>query len=74
VGGQTCILDEAEGEIVRFNGVGDRVWEELDGKRSVAELSRLLSQEYQASSDAIESDVSSFLRRLCDMELVEEAG
>ena len=67
------VLDDVEGELIRFNGVGDRIWEELDGKRSVSELARLLGAEFDAPAGVLEKDISAFLRRLVKMELVEEA-
>lgn len=67
------VLDQVEGELIRFNGVGDRVWEELDGRRSVCELSALICAEFDAKPADVEKDVAAFLRRLADMELVEQA-
>lgn len=67
------VLDDVEGELIRFNGVGDRIWEELDGRRSVSDLAKLLGAEFDAPAGVLEKDIASFLRRLADMELVEKA-
>lgn len=67
------VLDDVEGELIRFNDVGDRIWEELDGRRSVSDLVKLLGAEFDAPAGVLEKDIAGFLRRLAEMELVEEA-
>jgi hypothetical protein len=73
VDGGAVILDAIEGELVRFNGVGDRIWQSLDGAMTAADLGRLLSEEYDAAAATLAKDAAAFLARLEKMELVERA-
>ena len=67
--GEVVVLD-AEGRMVRaFNGTAARVWELLDGSASVRQISQTLADEFEAASEAIESDVIAFLDYLCRIKL-----
>ncbi len=72
--GAAAVLDESEGQLVHFSDVGGRIWEELDGRRTVGELAELLSREFEASLPTLRRDVDGFLARLLEMELVEKVA
>ncbi len=68
--GEVVVLD-AEGKRVRaLNGTAARVWQLLDGRRSVADICAAIAAEFDARADAIEADVLSFLTYLCSVQLV----
>ena len=70
LGGELVVLD-AEGKRVRaLNGTAARVWELLDGSHSVRDICGTLTAEFDASAEAIEGDVISFLNDLCRVQLV----
>lgn len=69
--GSVVLIDEVEGQLVHFSEVGGRVWEELDGVKTPAQLAELLGREFDAPADAIEKDVRRFIRQLEKRELIE---
>ena len=50
--------------IYNFQETGAKIWELLDGQRNVAELSKLLSEEFGATPDGIRKDLLEFLGQL----------
>ena len=68
--GRVVLIDANEGELLHLNEVGSRVWELLDGTRSVAELVDALHAGFDVSSTRLGKDVSKFLRKLHRMELI----
>ena len=38
--GTVVLIDQDEGELVRFNEIGSRIWEAIDGQRSSGTVSR----------------------------------
>ncbi|MGL4235440.1 pyrroloquinoline quinone biosynthesis peptide chaperone PqqD [Tabrizicola sp.] len=51
--------------------IGAAILSEVDGKRSVAEISALLAARYGAPPDAVQSDVVEFLGDLADKRLLD---
>ena len=47
-----------------MNSVAAFIWNSLDGKHTVADISRALAQNFEVSHDEAESDVASFLENL----------
>ncbi len=67
--GELVVLD-ADGRMVRaLNGTAARVWQLLDGQRSIADICNVLAAEFDAQAAAIEADVLSFLNDLCRKQL-----
>lgn len=54
--------------------VGAAVLGEVDGARSIAEISDVLAQRYGAPVDQVAADVADFLRGLADKRLVDIAN
>ena len=52
------------GEVTVLNAVGTRVWELLDGSRSVAEIIDAIEAEYEVSAEQAQQDVTDFLQTL----------
>lgn len=50
--------------IFSLNEVGARIWELLDGQRSLAEIRDTLLAEFDASADAVEADLAEFIASL----------
>jgi hypothetical protein len=70
LGGEVVVLD-SQGKMVRaLNGTAARVWELLDGSHSVRDICATLTAEFDASAEAIQADVISFLDYLCRVQLV----
>ena len=47
-----------------LNAVGSRVWELIDGRRSVDEIAELVAGEFQVAPDVAARDVSAFIEQL----------
>jgi coenzyme PQQ biosynthesis protein PqqD len=70
---QTMLLDLDGGMYFALNEVGARVWELCDGTRTVADISSLLANEYDAPAAMIEDDVLELLGELATEQLVATA-
>lgn len=65
------VLDQTEGELMRFDEVGTRIWQALEEARTTHEIAEHLSLEFDAPLAVLRRDVARFLKRLERMELVE---
>jgi hypothetical protein len=65
------IVSTQKGAAILLNGVGFQVWNWLDDPRTVGELTQLISQQYSISDEVSAQDLSPFLKRLAELELVE---
>lgn len=72
--GEGVVIRRQEGEVLVLNGVGARIFDLLDGRRSVARLLELLEAEYDAARDTLERDVLAYLDELLEAGLAEPAG
>ena len=69
--GRVALLDELEGELIRFNELGSRIWQELDGKRTLDQIILLLSTEFDVAMERLRRDAIRFVERLKQMEFIE---
>lgn len=60
--------------IYSLNDVGARIWELLDGRRSLADIRDALLGEFDASPDAVEVDLLEFIGTLQSIGAVGTAG
>lgn len=68
--GEAVILS-LETKVLRgLNPVGSRVWELIDGQRSVEEIITAIVQEFDVTPQAAAEDVRGFVRELLDKGLV----
>ena len=70
--GRVVLIDANEGELLHLNEVASRVWELLDGTRSVAQLVDELREGFDVSTVRLRKDVSKFVRKLHRMELTRK--
>jgi hypothetical protein len=64
VSGKVVMMDVEAGKYFGLNGVGSRVWALLETPRSVAEIARLLSGEYDVTYEDAEQAVLAFAASL----------
>ena len=57
-----------------LNAVGSRVWELIDGRRSVDEIVEVIVREFDVTREQAAGDVQAFVRELLDKGLVTSAG
>ncbi len=70
VEGQEIILYADSGEVTVLNDVGTRVWELIDGARSVDDIIGVIAGEYVVERAIAERDVAEFLQDLARREAI----
>ena len=66
------LFDLSQGEYYSLNDVGQRVWQLCDGSRSVNDLVSVICQEFEAPTEAIETDLLELLADLMAAGLLEK--
>ena len=59
--GEAFIVLPHEGKYKILNDTGSRVWELIDGTRTIGELARQIEEEYDTTLDEALADVKSFV-------------
>lgn len=72
-GDRTVLLDHRGGAYFGLDEVGTRVWDLLGGGASLAAAVDVLADEYDASRQVLEQDVSAIVSRLVKNKLLEAA-
>lgn len=70
VNGETVLLDLDGESYFGLNEVGTRIWQLITAEQTVAEVLSILSDEYDASAEQLDNDVSELLAKLADAGLV----
>jgi len=60
----TAGIGNADDELYTLNDTGKEIWKRLDGKRTLQDVSRELSAEFEDSTGQIEKDVIGFADEL----------
>jgi hypothetical protein len=58
------------GEVKVLNESGARIWELIDGHRSISEIVALIAQEYVTEPAQVERDTLAFVQELCNRRMV----
>jgi len=53
-----------------INEVGIDIWQEIDGKKTVAEIATILAQKYNTAVADVHSDIEEFLMYLKEQQLI----
>ena len=72
--GEGLMVIPGGSEQVVLNDVGTRLVEEMDGKRTLAEIARVLAEEYDAPPQVIENDLLELTADLLGRGAVEVVG
>ncbi len=72
--GEAVILSLDTKAFRGLNPVGSRVWELIDGRRSVDEIVEVIVREFDVTPERAAADVQTFVRELLDKELVIRGG
>lgn len=67
---EAVLVMPVKGKIKVLNDVGARVWELIDGRRTVGEIITLIAQEYEISTDTVSPDIHTFLTQLADRGMI----
>ena len=57
--------------IYTLNDVGARIWELIDGKRSLTQIKNKLSKEFDSSAKEIDKELNKFLQDLKKIKAIE---
>ncbi len=69
--GEALLIDGEEGELIRLNHVGSEIWEAIDGRRTIVELTTHIVERFDVSESRASKDVQRFIKLLLRHELVE---
>ena len=69
----TSGIGDLEDEIFTLNATGRAIWDKLDGKRSLKDVTKDLSFEFEASPNEIEKDVIGLAKELLKRRMLVEA-
>jgi coenzyme PQQ biosynthesis protein PqqD len=68
--GEAVVLD-IPGKIIRgLNPVASRVWQLVDGQRSLGEIAAMIAKEFAAEQAVVVQDVTVFVSELADKKLL----
>jgi len=70
VDGEVVIMSLSEGCYFGLDNIASDIWKRLESGCTVAELLDSLAQDYDATREVIENDVSELLRRMAERDLV----
>jgi hypothetical protein len=68
--GEMVVLQADAGELIGLNPVGARVWELIDGARTVEEIIAAVAAEFRVAPDRVAPDVEAFLAELSRAALI----
>jgi len=68
---ESLLLDLTSGNYFALNETGLRIWELVDGKRSVAQIANVIAREFELAAGDAASCAQAFLRTLSKASLVE---
>jgi hypothetical protein len=64
------VLNPETSELHAFNEVGGRIWELIDGRRTIQDVIAAISAEYDVEPEVAEADVVEFVGTLVDKGVV----
>jgi hypothetical protein len=71
VGGEMVLLDLNSGLYFGLDPVGSRIWDRLcTGDASIAELTDVIEEEFDAPRERIEQDIAALIDQLVERQLV----
>ena len=63
-------VGDFEDELFTLNETGKAIWDQLDGKRTLEEVVKILSSEYVEPAEEVETDVIGFVQELLRRRIV----
>jgi len=70
----TSGIGDLEDEIFTLNETGRAIWEKLDGKKTLKEVAKELSLDFQGRPDDIEKDILGITQELLKRRMLVEAA
>lgn len=72
--GEAVVIAPAENTVRMFNPVGSRIWQLMDGQRSVAQIVAVLIEEYDVDPERAQRTTADFFAMLEEKGLVAWGG
>lgn len=69
---ELLVLDDENGYIHQLNPTASVVWQQCDGKSSIAEIAKRLSDQFEVEESVATTDVRETIERLRELNLLEE--
>jgi len=73
INGEAVVIVPSEQMVNVLNPVGSRIWDLTDGKRSVAEIAEILTQEFDVSYETAIKDAIEFTGDLAEKKMMDFA-
>ncbi len=70
IDGEAVIVLPESGQVTVLNEVGSRIWELIDGTRSVGEITEAIVAEYDVTAEQAERDVEEFIQELVENKML----
>ena len=70
IDGEAVIVLPESGQVNVLNEVGSRIWELIDGTRSVGEITEIIVAEYDVTAEQAERDVEEFIQELVENKML----
>ena len=67
---QAVVVVPEHGSVKVFNEVGTRIWECIDGKLTIAEIIKLICDEFDIDLTTAEEDVLAFTNNILEMDII----
>lgn len=58
--GEAVLVDPGQSKVVVLNGIGARLWELADGRRTLTDMARVVAGEYEVELAKAEADALAF--------------
>ena len=70
IDGEAVIVLPESSQVNVLNEVGSRIWELIDGTRSVGEIAEVIVAEYDVTTEQAEQDVNEFIQELVENKML----
>ena len=68
---EAVLIIPEQGEVKVLNEVGSRIWELVDGKRSIQDISSLICLEFDVDQETAEQDTLEFISDIIDKGIIK---
>lgn len=73
VGGRAVVLQPLRGEVHEFNETACLLWTLIDGTLTIAEIARILAQDFEIDESSAQKDALTFYTELAEKNLIQFA-
>lgn len=74
INGEAFILDQATRALHKLDKVGSFIWDQINGLRTIADISNMCSKEFEGDTEEIRKSVQEFIDTLCDKRIAEQSS